>query len=167
MLGDSKLFAVVRVGSGVPLLAPLATSVGNNEDAAAPVRRSTIAGGNPQGARSVSKHVQLVPDVRQPSARAARDVFDDDEPRPHLPDDAREIVPETGSLAAEATALAGAGDVGAGESSTNKVNVRPIARARDIVKPHGIWPVFRENGSAEGNDLALKHDGAEPSPLKA
>jgi hypothetical protein len=125
------------------------------------VWRSDVGGRNRDGAGSVAEQVQRVPDVWQPPLRAARDVLDDDEARRDLPDDLGEVPPEAASLASDASALAGARDVLAGEASANKVNVRPSSGLRDIFKPRHIRPVLREHAPAKWVQLALPQHRTE------
>lgn len=141
-------------------------SVGNNEDAASSVGGAKVAGGNPQGARTVSELAEVPPHRGQPGPHAARDVLDDDEARPDERDDVREVVPEPRSGAAKPSLLAGAGDVLAGESSANNVNVRVAAGLRDILEPHDGGPVLREHAATEGIDLALPKDRPETGALE-
>jgi hypothetical protein len=150
-----------------PSFATLASGVGHDEDALSSVGRSDVCGGNPQGARSVSEHVQLVSDRTQPFTRTRRDVFDDDEARADLPDDAGEVVPEAGSRAAEPSALSGSADVLAREPSANKVNVRPASRGSDILEPLDVGPVLRQHRTAERVQLALPEHRTEAGPFEA
>ena len=67
----------------------------NNEDAGTGVGSPNISRVNPKGARSISKHVQILPHRRQPVLRGVvRDVFDDDVLRADSFDDLRERSPE-------------------------------------------------------------------------
>jgi len=141
--------------------------VGNNEDSSTQVRSSNVGCCNPQGAGSVTEQVQAVADPGQPASLAARDVFDDDPGRPHFFDNAGEVVPEAAALASHASPFPSGRDVLAGEPSANKVNVRPVALRSDILVPRRCRPVLLEHGAAEGIDLALPHDRAEPRALES
>ncbi len=57
------------------------------------------------------------------------DVLDDDEPRPDLRDDGREVPPERASFAADAAPLAGAADVLTREPSADNVHMGIVSRA--------------------------------------
>jgi hypothetical protein len=48
----------------------VAVSVGNNEDSPPEVWRADVCGRNREGTGSVTEHVQLVPNVRQPPLAA-------------------------------------------------------------------------------------------------
>jgi hypothetical protein len=141
--------------------------VGNNEDASPKVRGSHVCGGNPQGARSIPELSQLLTHRWEPRLRSACDVFDDDEPRADLADDAREVPPEPGTPPPQASAFSSAGDVLTGEASANKVNVWVRARLCDIDEPFNGWPVLREDRAAERVVLALPYDGPKSRALKS
>lgn len=141
--------------------------MGNNEDPTAKMGGSDVGGRKREGGGVVSEHVQLTPHRGQPTTCTRRDVLDDDEARADLIDDAREMPPEAGAGAADASPFSGAGDVLTGESSANNVNVRIPARLGDIAESLHVGPVFREHGAAKGIVLDLPGDGAEPGPLEA
>jgi hypothetical protein len=102
----------------------VAVAVGSkHEHSFAQVGRPDIEGRNLDGARSISKQVQISPHARQPSALAACDVLDDDEPREDLADDSGELDPQPGSRSLDdAGTFARGADVLTGEAPANNVN---------------------------------------------
>lgn len=139
----------------------------DNEDAASEMRRPDIGCRNRVGAGSVAELAQLRSHLWQPSTLSARDVFDDDEARVRLGEDARELVPEAASGAFEADALSGSANVLAGEAPANNVNCGEVASGSDIGIPHSVWPVARQHGAAVRIDLDLPDDRAKASTLEA
>ncbi len=150
-----------------PWRSPATVSVGNNEDSPPTMGGSDVSGSKCDGAGSVTKHVQLVPDVRQPEPLAARDVLDDDEPRPHSPDDVGVVPPERRLLPANASLGSGAGDVLAGEASADEIHIGIVSRSRDILEPRDGGPVLREHAATEWVDLTLPEHRPEPGALEA
>lgn len=130
------------------------------------MRGTHIARGNPQGSRSIAKHVQLVSHVTQPTDRPRRDVLDDDPRRRDLLDDAGEVPPKRGPLAADPSASAGGADVLAGEASADEIHGGIVPWARDIFVPHDVRPMLREHGTTEWIHLHLPENRAEASALK-
>ena len=128
---------------------------------------SDVGGSKCDGAGSVTEHVQLVPDVRQPEALAARDVLDNDEARPDLPDDVRVVPPERRLLPSDASLGSCARDVLTGEASADEVHMGIVSRSRDILEPRDGGPVLREHAAAEGIDLAVPEDRTEACALEA
>src|SRR5262245_31497877 len=131
MLGESRLSRVV--------------SVGNNEDSSAEMSRSDLLGRKQEGTRSVPQHMQVSPHEGQPTSRTGGDVFDDDEARRDLFDDAREFSPESGSLSRESFALACTRDVLTRESPAEHITTGGAFEGRDIVEPFHVRPMLREH----------------------
>lgn len=150
-----------------PCFSSDARSVGNNKDALSPMHRANVGCGNPQGARSIAESRERFADCREPTACATGDVFDDDEARPNLADDSREVPPETAAGAPESSPSSCAGYVLAGEAPAEKIASWVVAWLRDIDEPRDAGPVLRQHGAAEWIDFNLKDDGPETSPLKA
>ncbi len=100
------------------------TTVGHNENPGPSLRASNVHPSEPIGIGSVSKHVQVSPHRRQPLPAAGDgDIFDDNRLGPELPEDARELSPQSRAEAFfNPGPLAGPGDILARESPANEVN---------------------------------------------
>jgi len=144
-----------------------AVSVGNNEDSSPEVRRSDVGGRKQVGTGSVFELAEVPAHRWQPGPHAACDVFDDDDRRTHLGDDAGEVVPERGALPLETASSACAGDVLAGEPSADEIHMGIVPGLRDIGEPRDVRPVLREHGPTERIDLDLPDDLAHAGALKA
>lgn len=107
----------------VPLAwCPLTVGVGHDEEPLSEVR-------GPEVRRADAGRFHLVTEFDEPGDNAvqappneSRDVFDDDRERLHLVDDAFELVPEAGALAAEPCAASGERHILAREPAADEVH---------------------------------------------
>jgi hypothetical protein len=137
---------------------------GEDEDPAAPMRRSDVARRDGDGAGSVAKSVQVGPHLAQPARGAAGDVLDDDGGGAQLGDDSAKLVPESRAIAGEPSTFAGGADVLAGESSDEEIHGIESCTASMVHVLHGsigAREVLREDASTERVDLDLPADDGE------
>lgn len=154
------------------LAASVVTGVGqlrDEEESFSPVGRADVLGRDDSTKDAITELLEPTDNDVHPSCNKRRHVFNDDEPRPDLFDDAPVLEPQPGSFTVEAGAVAGDADVLARESSANKVNVREVVAADrfDICEPLGVREVHGEHAPRERIDLDLPHDGPDASPRQA
>jgi hypothetical protein len=128
-------FRPPRVGVPFAPLLSEAQGVAHDEDPSSEVRSPNVGGRKRDGSCIVAKSVQRGPHLAQPEGFAAGDVFDDDRGRPELFDDAGELEPEPAARAVKPALLAGCGDVLAGESAANDIDICkgvPSVRSPDV-----------------------------------
>lgn len=141
---------------------------GEDEDPGPKVRSACIASSDPQGTGSVSSGFEPFADLREPLGLAAGDVLDDDGGGPEVLDGVEVGVPEAGSFALEAFAVAGGADVLAGESSRQYVGSPKSSSCEkaDIIVELHAGEVSSQDGTAPGVEFA--HPGVlEAGPLEA
>lgn len=156
---DPEPFASARVGVGHS----------DDEDSRATVRRAKVSGGNPQGAGSVAKRLQIPEHLAHPSPFPARDVFDDDVGGLELVEDPAVLSPQSRASPIEAGPEAGGADVLTGEAPTDDVDFLEVSRSSlgDIAHtPICVWPVSSEHRSTPWILLDLPRNLAESSQLK-
>lgn len=141
--------------------------VANNEDAGTGVGSPNVSRVNPKGARSITKHVQILPHRRQPVLRCVvRDVLDDDVLRSDAFDDFRERFPEREIERAPSTTRCRerlAREAAADEIDTRNLHLEHVV---DVFVTRGVGPVLREHETAKMVELALPGDVAEASKLQ-
>ena len=156
--------------SNPPGLSPsCARGVGHEEEPLAEVRGADVGGGDDAAVHAIPGGEEVGDNSVQPRSNEPRNVLDDDEPRPKLFDDPRELTPEAGARAVDSfVAVSGDGDVLAGEPAANKVNCSELSASdsRDIFEPLRLRPSFRKHAPTERVDLDLPRDRAEARALQ-
>lgn len=150
----------------------VAVGVASNEAAGTGMGSPNVASVDPNGARSISKQVQVAPHRWQPSPLgASQDILDEDKSRLQFADDAGVLVPEARPIAVEtiSSAVRRLRDVLAGKAAADSVNWGEVVAAdfADIVVPLDVGPVLGENAAAERIDLHLPGRGEQAGALKA
>lgn len=129
-------------GRSPPLLEPArsAVAVGQQEDSASAVRRSSVRSTNGDGGASVATLGEGIEDARELARRAA-DVLPEDEPGLTLLDDAREVPEEAGLGAVESAPRAGEAEVLARASANDDVHQASKAGAVEggNIRPNRAW----------------------------
>jgi hypothetical protein len=121
---------------------------------------------------------RVIPDLGQvseygahPSIKQRCDVFHDDEARSYLANEARELSPETGPLACNASLRAGVADVLAGEAATDDIDSWGISgklvciEGSYVIPDWHVGPMLLEDCAAVGIDFT-ETDGLHPGSLK-
>lgn len=142
--------------------------VANNEDAGTGVGSANVSRVDPKGARSIAKHMQVLPHLGQPVLRrVVRDILDDDRFRSDTGDNLGESLPEREVERAPPTGCRRerlTREPAADEIDTRYLQFEHVV---NVFVARGERPVLREHETAEVIELALPRDRPEPSPLQA
>jgi hypothetical protein len=151
--------------------ASVVTGVGHNPDDEEPF--ASVGCADVSGCDDASFHVipgaDEIGDNDVHPARSERcNVFDDDDERPKLADDAVEFSPQAGTRTAEPRTLSCDAEILAGEPAANNSNVLEHACPDrfDVIVPPNVRPLLREHPATPRIDLDLPHRASHPAPFE-